>query len=172
MKSIFFVYFDLRKYSYIDKNYSYNEQFNLLSEMHQIIESDMTSIRGQMYLLQLDTAVYFLPQSENQKIIEKTTIIKNKVDNFFSTKGIPSTLHISCAFGNSRNGKIKLKNQSIFNIAGEVTNYLQQTIFATESKEGKILFDKICFHKSAAENIGFLNFTNKISVFDHDFFYI
>ncbi len=48
MGKIFYIYFDLRKYSFIDRNFKSDEQFRLLSKIYQIIESGMESINGNL----------------------------------------------------------------------------------------------------------------------------
>jgi hypothetical protein len=172
MKSIFFIYFDLRKYSYIDKNFIHNEQFHILSKMHQLIESEVIGIDGAIYRLHLDNAVYFFPKSVNKSILNKLITIKDKVDSYFKSIDTPSTLHISCVYGEHSKGNISLNDEKIFSIIGEVNNYLQQTIYVSESEEGKILFDKICIHESAANIIGDYKLSGEISVFGHNFYYV
>lgn len=172
MNHIFYIYFDLRKYSFIDKNYPPNEQFVILSKMHQKIESEMEKNDGVLYHLQLDTAVYYIPQPEKTTLTSTLKKIKSEIDRSFDIQGIPSTLHISCVYGKSSFGKITLNKSQVFNILGEVTNFLQQTIYATESEEGRKLFDSICFHDKAAKEVGYSDFSGKVSINNIDFYYL
>ncbi len=172
MRKIFYIYFDLRKYSYIDRNFRADDQFQLLSEMHQIIESGMEGINGNLYHLAIDTALYFAPPTASSNILDTLKAVKKDVDKYFSSKGAPSTLHIACVFGDSEEGKIKLRDKKIFNIIGDVNSALQKTICAVESPEGEILFDKICFDEAAAKEIGEENSFKKVLIFDHEFFYV
>ena len=171
MRKIFYIYFDLRKYSFIDRYFKPEEQFKLLSEMHRIIESGMEGINGSLYHLVIDTALYFAPSTESDKILDTLKTIKKDVDDYFSSKGAPSTLHIACVFGDSVKGEINLRDKKIFNIIGNVNSALQKAIYAVESPEGEILFDKICFDEAAIKEIGQKDLFKKYLVFDHEFYY-
>lgn len=69
-------------------------------------------------------------------------------------------------------GEIKLKNRAVPNILGEVNNYLQQTIYAMESEEGRILFDRMCFHESAAGELGVIPGAEALSLSGRMFYYV
>ena len=72
MRKIFYIYFDLRKYSFIDRRYKSEDQFLLLSEMHQIIEADLENKKGDLYYLAIDTALYIvLPHLDTKNTLQK-----------------------------------------------------------------------------------------------------
>lgn len=169
--TLFLIYFDLRRYSHMARNFSGQEQCHLLSGMHQIIEKEMDGIGGNLYQIHLDTALYSLSPSESDRLVETLITIKERVDNYFKKRKIPSVLHISCAFGEGEEGDIHLRNKTVFNIMGEVTHSLQQTIRACESPEGAVLFEGICLHRAAAERTGSQSELQRITLEDGDFYY-
>ena len=144
-------YFDLRKYAYIDQNYAVSEQILFLEAFHKTIEENIHEIGGNLYHINSDTAIYYIPYQKG--LVDSLLTIKRSVDNYFSNMGFPCELHISCSCGPIEFGTITLNRNSHNNIFGKVMNDLQKTITLSESEYGRNAFNRILLHESAGDDL-------------------
>lgn len=152
MNKIFVIYFDLRKYAYIDKNFTLADKIMLLSEMHTIISNSMKKIGGLLYNVQSDTAVYYVSDIESSQIVKTLRVIKLDVDRLFYDLKTPSTLHISCSYGFVDQIELTVGQDKVMNLIGEVMDKLQLVIYLSENPDYKLLNDKICYHELVFSN--------------------
>ncbi|MDC7241057.1 MAG: hypothetical protein PQJ50_11925 [Spirochaetales bacterium] len=164
------IYYDLRKYSFIDRKYPSDENLKLLSEMHQIIEKEMKGLDAGLYRLNLDTALYYCTDKRKDSLFEVLMRTREKVNSGFQSRGIPSTLSIACAYGPGWSGWIELEKEKVFNLGGEVCSLFQKTLTAMEND--KRLFDSVCFHHLAAGQTEKNLFSASLSVMGEEFYYV
>jgi hypothetical protein len=151
-REIYICYFDLRKYSFLDKNFSISKQILFLEDYHNIVEEKCLKNDGILYHLNSDTCVYYFYPGLLD-LVQVLIDIKEEVDQYFIDMDFPCRLHISVAYGSGLFGEINTRKSKTKNIFGSVMNSLQRTICFSESEFGKNSNDRIVLHESLKEQI-------------------
>ena len=151
-QELYIFYFDLRKYSFLAKNFDVPKQIGFLEKYHKIVEEECLNNLGTLYFINGDTSVYYFKQN-NKDLIRLLIEIKNSVDEYFTHLNYPCRLHISGVKGIGTIGEIKINNASKESIFGEVMNNLQKTISFSESELAINSNDKIILHESILKKI-------------------
>jgi len=162
MKSIL-IYFDLRKYGYIEKNKNKEETLDILSFLHTKIEDYMIKLKAEIYKVQTDTAVYIIKGDYCKDIDYELLELKNIIDGGMFERGLPSKIHICVIIEECYSGIIKTNTKEYFNVFGPLMNKLEKVIYIVENiednetKEGIIILKGIllnCTIKKEIKQLG------------------
>lgn len=157
------IYFDLRKYGFIEKTKNEIEIVKILSNMHSIIDNGMNALFAKIYKIQTDTSVYILDEHFDKILENKIREIKKDVDLYMKNERLPSVLHICIISGSYFSGYIKTENINHYNIFGEIMNKLEKCVCIIGNSKHKELNEGIVITKEAFE---LLNLKNKVSTFN------
>ncbi|MBN2651271.1 MAG: hypothetical protein JXR63_02730 [Spirochaetales bacterium] len=149
MENGILIYFDLRKYAYIEKNKTEQEIISLLSEVHTQIKNIMKEIDAELYKIQTDTAIYLIKKETSANLPQLLKDLKKQIDSFLEKKNLPSRLHICVVKDIFFAGKIKTASSEHFNIFGPIMNKLQKFMYIIETSNDEKINEGIIFCNNA-----------------------
>jgi len=136
------LYFDLRKYGFIEQNYSIETIGIVLQSYHTIISSYLLPYNANIYQIQTDTALYEINNNkiDFDNLINSLIEIKKKVIESLKNYYEEINLGLHCVYNEGILLPISIQNRVHSNICGNVMNDLQRIIsFVDQSNDDDVI---------------------------------
>ncbi|MDD2716864.1 MAG: hypothetical protein PHW04_13305 [Candidatus Wallbacteria bacterium] len=138
---VILVYFDLRKFSYIEKNFDCTGIYQELNRMHETI-CDLVAVEDGFCIRFIgDNTMVLFDSSRLEKLPDLLHKIKSSVDGYFRDKGFPCGLHVLAHIGNGNIGMLGGREKKSIDVSGDVLNLIGYCIFLVDSSDNKELFN-------------------------------
>jgi GNAT superfamily N-acetyltransferase len=122
------VYFDIRRFSLIDRSRSGDQVYEFLSDFHRRLSAGATALGLDLYRVQSDTAVYWSRGPASPELVPSLAALRESLGRWFASLGFSSVLAVAVTFGPLRTGTIRLGDRDVFDLSGPVMGQLERLI--------------------------------------------